>query len=319
MNLQFKKGTKQLLKKSGIHNVYYSLQRSFQLRYSQFLLNNFPQLYAQYRYKRTYGTKADLRNPATFDEKLLWLMLFWRHPLKTECGDKYTLRAYVEKQGYGHVLPELLGVYNSSSEIDVNALPSKFVLKCTHGCGFNIICDDKQKLNINETRQKLDKWMKTDYSKSFGELHYASMKPRIISEQFLDDLASDRPNDYKVYCFNGKAHCTMVAQGRDENGRTEKYDIYDLDWNEKASYYNSVSQADIDRHVPKPEAYDEMIAVAEALSKPFPYVRMDFYNINGKAVLGEMTFTPAGCIQKHYTPLAQNILGSLIKLPPKMK
>lgn len=319
MNWKFKSVLRNSVKKTGLSDRYYILKRSYNLRYVRFLLNYSPERYAQYRYKRIYGTKANLRNPATFDEKLLWLMLFWRHPLKTECGDKYTLRAYVEKQGYSHVLPELLGVYDSSSEIDFNTLPAKFVLKCTHGCGFNIICVDKQKLNINEARQKLDKWMAIDYSKSVGELHYASMKPRIISEQFLDDLASDRPNDYKVYCFNGKAHCTMVAQGRDENGHTEKFDIYDLGWNAKLPYYNSVSQDDKPRDVPKPEAYDEMIAVAEALSKPFPYVRMDFYNINGKAVLGEMTFTPAGCIQKHYTPLAQNILGSLIKLPPKMK
>ena len=319
MNFQFKRSIKRVIKSTGIHFVYYRLQRSYKLRYTQLLLNHFPQLYAQYRYKYTYGKKANLRNPATFDEKLLWLMLFWRHPLKSTCGDKYTLRSYVEKNGFAHVLPPLLGVYSSSSEIDFNSLPEKFVLKCTHGCGFNIICTNKQKLDVTATRRKLDKWMAKDYCKTAGELHYSSMKPMIVCEQYLDDPSSERPNDYKVYCFNGKAHCTMVAQGRDENGHTDKFDIYNLNWDAKLPYYNSVSENAMERHVPKPEAYDEMIRVAEALSKPFPYVRMDFYSINGKAILGEMTFTPAGCIQKHYTPLAQNILGSLIQLPPKLK
>ena len=319
MNWQIKAVFKNSVKKTGINNFYYSLQRSYNLRYAKLLLNYFPQRYAQYRYKFTYGKKANLRNPATFDEKLLWLMLFWRHPMKSTCGDKYTLRAYVEKHGLARYLPELLGVYNNSSEIDFNSLPAKFVLKCTHGCGFNIICTDKNKLDINAARLKLDKWMATDYSKAAGELHYASMNPLIICEQFLDDMTGDLPNDYKVYCFNGKAHCTMVAQGRDENGFTEQFDLYDLDWNGKLPYYESVSEDDKDRHSLKPEAYDEIIEVAEALSKPFPFVRMDFYSIKGKAVLGEMSFTPSGCIQKHYTSLAQNILGSLIILPPPMK
>jgi hypothetical protein len=319
MNLQFKRSIKRFIKSSGISNAYYSLQRSYYQHYAQILLNHFPQLYAQYRYKYTYGKKANLRNPATFDEKLLWLMLYWRHPLKTTCGDKYTLRSYVEKNGYSHVLPKLLGVYSHSSEIDFNLLPSKFVLKCSHGCSFNIFCSDKQTLDIKTTREKLDKWMAIDYSKNVGELHYADMKPMIICEEYLDELAGELPNDYKVYCFNGKAHCTMVAQGRDENGLTEKFDIYNLAWDAKPPYYYSDADDDIERHIPKPEAYDEMIRVAEALSKPFPYVRMDFYSINGRAILGEMTFTPSGCIQKHYTPVAQKILGSLIELPPKIK
>lgn len=317
MNWQIKTVTKSLIKKTGVSELYYFLQRNYKMRYSRFLLNHLPQLYAQYRHKKTYGSKANLKNPVTFDEKLLWLMLYWRHPLKTECGDKYSMRQYISKLGWGHLLPGLIGVYTKSSEIDFDKLPDKFVLKCTHGCGFNIICRNKQEFDINQARVKLDKWMTLNYSKFAGELHYASMKPRIICEQFLEDPASSKPIDYKVYCFNGKAHCIMVARDRDESGRTEKFDIYSLDWKTKLPYYRSVSSED--RNTPKPEAYDEIIEAAETLSKPFPYVRMDFYSIRGKALLGEMTFTPAGCIQKHYTPLAQNILGSLIELPPRMK
>ncbi len=317
MNWQIKTSTKNLIKKTGIPDVYYFLQRSFKLRYARLLLNHFPLFYAQYRYKHTYGRKANLSNPVSFDEKLLWLMLFWRHPLKTECGDKYTMRNYVSNQGLAHLLPELIGVYNKSSEIDFGKLPEKFVLKCTHGCGFNIICHNKAEFDIKEARLKLDKWMTIDFSKIAGELHYASMKPRIICEQFLDDLASDKPMDYKVYCFNGKAHCIMVAQGRDDRGHTDKFDIYSLGWKSKPPYYTSDSAEE--RDIPIPEAYDEIIVAAEALSKPFPYVRMDFYSIRGKAVLGEMTFTPSGCIQNHYTAKAQITLGSLIQLPPQIK
>jgi hypothetical protein len=314
--MKFLKKVKNIIKQSGLLNYYYSLREKYRLAYSALLLKLSPLLYVQNRYKRIYGKKPNLKNPVTSDEKLLWLNLYWRHPLKTECGDKYTMRRYVQNQGWGHVLPELLGVYGNSSEIDFNSLPEKFVLKCTHGCGFNIICTNKATLDIKEAKQKLDKWMATDLSKIAGELHYASMKPQIICEQFLDDLVSELPVDYKVYCFYGKAHCIMVAEGRNMEGHTDIFNIYDLGWNSKLPYYKS--NLPVDRITQKPEAYDEMIAAAEALSKPFPFVRMDFYNIRGKAVLGEMTFTPAGCIQPGYTDLAQNQLGSLIKLPPRM-
>lgn len=262
------------------------------------------------------GRTPDLKNPGTFNEKLLWLMLYWRHPLKTECGDKYTLRSYAREKGWEHLLPELLGVYQHSREIDFDALPDKFVLKCSHGCGFNVICENKSELNIPETLRKLDTWMATDYSKFAGELHYAAMKPHILCEKFLESPGNILPVDYKVYCFSGKAHCTLVVQSRDKEGHSDKLDFYDRAWKSKLPYYHSSMSAD--RTSPKPEAYEEIIAAAEALSAPFPFVRMDFYSINGKAVLGEMTFTPSGCIFNDFTEQAQKELGDLIILPQRL-
>jgi hypothetical protein len=271
-----------------------------------------PVLFTKVRFRSMRGRYPDLKNPQTFDEKLLWLNLYWRYPLKTRCGDKFTMRSYVTKLGLGHILPKLLGVYEHSDEIDFDALPARFVLKCTHGCGFNIVCKEKRGLNIAETKRKLETWMKEDFSKRYGELHYARMRPRIICESFQDDLSSDLPNDYKVHCFYGKAHCTMACTERSLNGRA-KYDYYDLEWKRKLPYSKTSFLAN--RSILKPEAYEEMIAAAEILSKPFPFVRVDFYNINGRAVLGEMTFTPDGCIDVNLTESAQHILGELVVLP----
>jgi len=315
--MKFVKKVKSLLKQSGILNYYYSLNKICRLAYPALLLKFSPLLYVQYRYKRFYGKKPNLKEPVTFNEKLLWLNLYWRHPLKTECGDKYTMRFYVQRYGWGHVLPELLGVYENSSEIDFISLPGKFVLKCTHGCGFNIICNDKMALDHSEVRRKLDKWMLTDLSKVAGELHYAEMKPRIICEEFLEDSDRELPLDYKVYCFDGKAHCTLVVQERNLDRQQAVYDFYDREWITKLPY--SKSSLNSNRIVPRPEAYNEIIAAAEALSKPFPFVRMDFYDIKGKAVLGEMTFTPSGCICSGNTDTAQKQLGELLVLPPPMR
>jgi hypothetical protein len=274
-----------------------------------------PVLLAKHRYRAATGRPLNLKTPETFDEKLFWLMLYWRDPLKTQCADKYAVRAYVQQHGWDHVLPVLLGVYENSRDIDFDSLPTRFVLKCTHGCGFNIICKDKASLDRREARRKLDSWMSTDFSTVAGEVHYASMTPRIICEPFLDDLAGEFPSDYKVYCFGGKAHCTLVCQGRSALNSHAAFDFYDREWKTKLPYSKSSLLAN--RNVPRPDALDEMIAAGEALSEPFPFVRMDFYSIQGRAVLGEMTFTPAGCIDLGYTELAQRKLGELIVLPPR--
>lgn len=274
-----------------------------------------PVLLARYRFRVKVGRPLNLEEPATFDEKLLWLMLYWRHPLKTKCADKYDMRSYATDRGYRSNLPELLGVYGDSREIEFDTLPDRFVLKCSHGCKFNIICRNKRELDVAETRRKLDRWMKIDYSRVEGEVHYAGMTPRIICEPFLDDLAGDLPCDYKIYCFDGRPHCTMACTGRTTGGSAQ-FDFYDREWRTKLPYSKSAAHAN--RSVPKPPAYDEMVAVAAGLSKPFPFVRVDFYSINGKAVLGEMTFTPSACIDTGYTDIAQKELGALITLPPKL-
>jgi len=279
------------------------------------LLRLSPELFAKRRYKMMVGRALDLDHTETFDEKLLWLMLYWRHPLKSQCGDKYSMRAYVTEHGWERILPSLAGVYEKSSDIDFDALPEKFVLKCTHGWGFNIICKNKALLDREETRRKLDEWMAADMSTYFGEIHYASMKHRIICEHYLDDLTGDEPIDYKLYCFDGKVHCTLVCQQRSTLHGHPLADFYDRTWTSKLPYSKASSIAD--RSLPKPGAYDEMVAAAEALSKPFPFVRMDFYNIQGRAILGEMTFTPNACIDPDYPDDAQRFLGSLITLPAR--
>lgn len=282
-------------------------------RFTKTLYSLSPTLLYRLRFRLEKDRWPNLRNPHGFDEKLGFLMLYWRHPLKTQCADKYRMRTYVEEQKLGNLLPKLIGVYENSREIDFETLPGRFVLKCTHGCRFHIICRDKKKLNLEEVRRKLDTWMQVDYSKAYGEIHYAAIKPRIICEPFLDDSAGNLPCDYKVYCFGGKTHCIMVCTERGLDGQGAQYHFYDRDWKRKLPYDKFGIQGC--RDIPRVDAHEEIIAASEKLSRPFPFVRMDFYSTNGKAVLGEMTFTPSGCIDMDLTDMAQNELGKLIILP----
>lgn len=284
-----------------------------EFKFRRLLYDMSPVLLLKYIYKKVTGKRLRLDNPQTFDEKLIWLNLDWRHPLKTICADKYSVRSYVEEHDLGHMLPDLLGVYTTPEDINFDVLPNRFVLKCTHGCNFNIFCLDKSMLNIEETNRRLNKWVKINYSRFFGELHYASIKPRIICEPYLGDPTGNRLDDYKFHCFNGKVHCTLVCTER-ESGST-KYSYYDRGWRNKLAYETLNLSAN--RDFPRPGAYNEMVRAAETLSKPFPFVRVDFYSIDGKAVFGEMTFTPSGCIDPELTELAQDDMGRLINLPNK--
>jgi len=275
-----------------------------------------PDFVTRARHRLAWGAWPDRRAPRTFDEKLQWLNLYWRHPLKGRCGDKLTMRGFVEENQLGHLLPRLFGVYSTTAEIDFDALPSRFVLKCSHGCKCNVFCADRELLDWKTARRFLDASMRTDFSLELGELHYRQMKPRILCEEFLqDDSGGEFPTDYKIFCFDGKAFCTMVAEARDANG-IAKLAFYDHGWTRVLPY--CIPDLALDHDVPAPGAYSEMIECAETLARTLPFVRMDFYSIAGRAKLGEMTFTPGACVSANYlTRRAQDELGALLTLPPR--
>lgn len=290
-----------------------SMLNYIELLFKNLLYHLSPLLLVEYVHIKQRGRLYLPQYSRTFEQKLLWLMLYWKHPLKSRCSDKYAVRFYVEENGLADTLPKLCGVYSSSAEIDFARLPDRFVLKCTHGSRFNIFCRNRNGFDIEGARQKLDSWMNTDISQYGGEIHYASIRPRIICEAYLENPSGGLPADYKVFCFDGKAHCTMVCTERGTG--TTKFDFYDCEWKNKLPYCRSSLLAN--RDIPRPEGYGEMIAAAERLAMPFPFVRMDFYCLDGKVVFGEMTFTPNGCIDKDLTEIAQNVMGDLIVLPEK--
>ena len=183
-----------------------------------------PELLMRLRYRMAWGRWPDLANPQTFDEKLIWLNLYWRHPLKTRCGDKYTLRDYVSGYGLGHLLPELYGVWDAAHAVELLGVPDRFVLKCTHGCKCNVFCRDRAQFDLARVRPSLSRWLATDHSVFLGELHYAGMTPRIICEEFLEDGTGELPTDYKLYCFRGHVHRNPACHGRVSNDKASYED-----------------------------------------------------------------------------------------------
>jgi len=267
-----------------------------------------PELLGRLRFRAAWGRWPDFENPTTFDEKLLWLNLYWRHPLKTECADKYAVRGYADRLGLGALLPRLYGVYDSAQAIDFGSLPERYVLKCSHGCKCNLFCLGENGVDVAVARRSLERWLRTDYSHMLGELHYRNMKPRIICEEYLDEGNGRLPTDYKVFCFGGRPTWILCYSGRDPNGKGQR-SLVDIDWQPSAVLRSPDAQAP----PPRLRTLPEILTAAEVLASPFPFVRIDFYSIGKRVVLGELTFTPNGCINVDYDQLE---MGGRLLLPP---
>jgi len=266
-------------------------------------------IYLKMQYWYHFKKILNLNDPKTFNEKIQWLKLYDRKPEYTQLVDKYEVRKYIKETiGEEYLIP-LIGVYDSVDDINWDNLPDKFVLKCTHGSQCNIICNDKTKLDIENSKKKLRKWMNRNWYWYGREWPYKNVKPRIICEKYMVDESGIELKDYKYFCFNGKPKIMFVATDR---GIDTRFDFYDMEFNHlpiMQHYKNAVKK------IVKPKAFDEMAKLASQLSKDIPHVRVDFYDINGKVFFGELTFS-------HFSGFVEFIpnewdyrIGSMLKLP----
>lgn len=259
-----------------------------------------PTMVSKIRYKNNFGRALDLKNPREFNEKLQWLKLkkYQHDPLVIQCADKVRVREYVQDCGCEEILIDCLGVYDQVEDIPWERLPEKFVLKCNHGAGYNIVCEDKSKLDISRTKKQLKKWLKDDYSLTYAEMHYHQIKPKIICEKFVQPKNGTLPDDYKVFCFYGEAFCTMLCKER-EQGEHCKFYFFDKDWKFQPWDLSTAEERNVS--IEKPKQYHKMLDYAEKLSKGFPFVRIDLYVLEDRIYFGEMTFTPCGCLDRDLT------------------
>ncbi len=276
-----------------------------------FFSKHFKILFSLYIYNKLTGKILNLRNPKNFNEKLMWLKLYYNNPLIIKCTDKYLVREYIEEKGLSNILNKLYDIYSSIEEIDFEKLPNQFVLKANHGAQYNIICKNKSLLDIEKTKNTLDNWLNSVYGLEYGEWHYSKITPKIICEKYLQPIkGATSIVDYKIHCFNGRPYCFLVAY--DRTSKSKKLSSYDLQW-KRISLLKEEGKEEFTR----PKTLDDMILSATILSKPFPYVRVDFYEINDKLYFGELTFTPHGGIMISYKEEALEIMGTQLILPEK--
>ena len=233
------------------------------------------------------GYKLNLNEPKTFNEKIQWIKLYDKNPLMPKCVDKFTVREYVKDKGCEELLNELLWEGFNPEDIPFELLPNKFVIKVTHGSTFNIICTNKEELDIEESKKKLKKWLKEKFIPCYGEWFYGVEKPRIIIEKYIE--SKDGLNDYKVFCFNGEPQYIAVYSSRQKNNGKPCQEIYDLNWNLINEHTNNYKLPN--KLTSKPERFSELIKYAKILSKDFKHARIDFFIEKNKLYFGEITFT----------------------------
>ena len=236
-------------------------------------------------YKKAFNKELNLDNPKTFNEKLQWLKLyFWPQNEKAiQCADKFRVREFLMERGYSEYLNELYFDWERVEDIDWDKLPNQFVIKCNHGCGYNIICSDKAKLDIEKAKKALNRWLKEKFGHCWAEPHYDKIKPHIICEKFL---GGDIVN-YNIYCLNGKPTFFSVIQGLG-SGVDKALTYYYAD-NKRAEFYSKTYPIS---NKPLPECIEKMKEIATDIAKEFPMVRVDFFEVGGKIYFSELTFTP---------------------------
>ena len=294
---------------SRISKKLYWIYRKFMLRFS-------PARIVDLEWKKWKGYTVDWKNPRDINEKIQWLMHKSDTSMWSVCADKYRVRDYVRSKGLEDILVPLLGVWDKAEDIDFESLPDKFAIKCNHDSGSCHIVDKSgPDYDPEAIRKDLSKHLKVKYGYVHGEMYYNAIPPRIIAEKTLELAAgSVSMTDYKVWSFDGKPYVIMTCQNRTESGLD--IDVYDTHWNERrdacvfSSHYRESGEK-----LPPPASLERMLSAASVLSKGFPEVRVDFYDVEGKLYFGELTFSSLSGRMTYFTQSFLEELGAQCILP----
>lgn len=266
-------------------------------------------------YKANRGKTLELENPKTFNEKLQWMKVYDHNPLYTITSDKYAVRDYIkDKIGEEYLVP-LIGVWDSPDEIDFDALPEQFVLKCNHNSGVGMcICKDKSKLDIEKTKKNLQKGLDQNFYLMCREWQYKNIKRRIICEEFLSELDAGDLINYKIYCFNGEPKMFHIS-GNMATHDGARLSFLTLDW--KPLPFCRKDYLPFENLPAEPVNREKMLDIARILSEGLPFMRVDLYEINGKIYFSELTLDPCGGYSPFEPEEWDAKLGEWLTLPDK--
>lgn len=235
------------------------------------------------------GRPLDLDNPCDISSKLHWMKINFRRNDLGDYVNKVKAREIVSERIGEEYLPLCYWVGKELSVLDRSKLPNKFALKANHSWNKNIFCFDKNLFDWDEAISISNEWMKDDHYLMHGEWAYSQInEPLLIIEELLT-VRGKIPDDYKIYCFHGEPKLIKYDSGRD---KTRMQMHLDINWN--VLPFHNPNYLEFDKPIHKPQNLDEMILLSKKLSSDLPFVRIDFYNIEGKVYFGEFTLYPCG-------------------------
>lgn len=268
------------------------------------------EFYLKVAFRLKVGYWPNFKSPQTFNEKLQWLKLNNVHYEYTKMVDKVAAKEYVANViGDKYIIPTI-GVWNTVEEIDWDALPEQFVVKASHDSGGIFVCKDKSQMDIPQTIALLCRTGKKDYTKYNKEYPYYKVPHRFIVEKYMEDESGIELKDYKFFCFNGKVRFFKV----DFNRYVEHHANYYSMSGELLPFGELAYPPLPDKRIDLPVNLNEMIGLAEILSKDLPFIRVDLYNVKGKIYFGELTFFPASGMGKFTIEEWDNKIGEYLDL-----
>lgn len=278
------------LKHKFIQNFYWPICRLYARYLGDSPANNIYNFLCSIAFFLMHRYWPNLKRPLSFSEKIFFRMLYDRRPLLTIISDKLTARDFVaEKIGHHYLVP-IHWSGTQPTDIPYDHLPSKFVIKANHGCGYIILVKNKDKIARKEVNRLTSLWLRTNFcTDQFigSEWAYKNIKPKLFIEEYIEEEGNP-PKDYKFFCFSGRVEYILITYDRfgyhREKHFSRNFDPLDL-WNGADQYPGPFI---------KPKNLDEMIRIAEQLSSEFDFIRVDLYNVEGKIYFGELTCYPAG-------------------------
>ena len=239
--------------------------------------------YLQLKFYDAFGRFMDFSNPITFNEKLQWLKVYDHKDEYTTIVDKYEAKKYISRFiGEKYIIPTL-GVWDDFNQIDFDALPDQFVLKCTHDSGGLVICHDKTKFNMDVAKNKIETSLANNFYYMGREWPYKNVPHRIIAEQFMADNFRSK----KLFPSGIIPRMRLVySQSFKENSFKEFF--YDEVWNCSKIKNNQNGKAVF--LINRPKQYKTMKKLAELLNEKVSNIRIDFYEIDENNYFAELKF-----------------------------
>jgi len=260
----------------------------------------------RFNYHRFRGHWPDFDNPQDLSEHILSKMHKKEWLQYADYTDKWKVRDYLRKKGFGGLLLDDYGSWVNAYDIDFSQLPDKFALKPNNGSGGHFFCYDKSTIDELSVKKQLNEALNyIDHDIAFHwEPHYFAIDRRIYAEELMDLGDGKLPTDYKFTCIKGKVRDCFICSER-ETGHT-KYITLDPDWNVLPWTFEEWLPSAVPE---KPMHLAEMLNIAEGLSKDFECVRVDLYEYKNRVYFSELTFSPWGGMMYSYNEEGIKALG----------
>ena len=261
------------------------------------------------RARRKLGYWPNPVFPRSFNDKILWRMLFDRRDVYRRISGKFEAREFVRARlPDDDILVPLVGMIRAPSDVHSLRFPESFMLKINDGSQQRRVYRRGEVVDLAEMEALARDWLGHDFAKYAREWSYLHIEHAIIVEAFLGADDGTYPDGLKFICFDGRVQIIFAISYAVVPPYVE---TYDRDW---TLIDVEVPDSPCRGAAPPPPVLPEAIRMAEALACGFDQMRVDFLLVDGKVRFNELT--PYCCAGLNTWPRAFDIgLGEAWVLP----